>query len=59
MSLKEKIINGSGYSVVKIDDLDQFKKLRDILIDKMGIFIFQRVVGLIILNQDLFALLFK
>ena len=37
MSLKEKIINGSGYSIVKIDDLDQFKKLRDILIDKMGL----------------------
>lgn len=37
MSLKEKIINGSGYSVVKIDDLDQFKKLRDILINKMGL----------------------
>ena len=37
MSLKEKIINGSGYSVVKIDDLDQFKKLRDIFIDRMGL----------------------
>ena len=37
MSLKEKIINGSGYSVAKIDDLDQFKKLRDIFIDRMGL----------------------
>ena len=37
MSLKEKIINGSGYSVVKIDDLDQFKKLRDIFLDRMGL----------------------
>ena len=37
MNLKEKIINGSGYSVVKIDDLDQFQKLRDIFIEKMGL----------------------
>ena len=37
MNLKEEIINGSGYSITKINDLDKFKNLRDIFLDKMGI----------------------
>ena len=37
MSLKKEIINGLGYSITKIDDLDKFKNLRNTFLEKMGI----------------------
>ena len=37
MNLKEEIINGQGYAIVKIDDLDQFKYLRDVFLERMGL----------------------
>ncbi len=37
MNLKEEIINGYGYAIVKIDDLDKFKYLRDIFLERMGL----------------------
>ncbi len=37
MNLKEEIINGHGYAIVKIDDLDKFKHLREIFLERMGL----------------------
>ena len=37
MNLKEEILNGYGYAIVKIDDLDKFKYLRDTFLKRMGL----------------------
>ena len=36
MNLKNEIINGSGFLIVKIPDLKKFEYLRDTFLDKMG-----------------------
>lgn len=36
MNLKKEIINGLGYSIVKIPDLKKFEYLRDTFLNKMG-----------------------
>jgi len=37
MNLKEEILNGYGYAIVKIDDLDNFKYLIDTFLKRMGL----------------------
>lgn len=37
MNIKKEIIKGRGYSVLKIHNLEKFKKLRNTFLDKMGL----------------------
>ena len=37
MSIKEKIFNEQGYAIINIFDLDKFKYLRNIFLERMGL----------------------